>query len=282
MMSVTSTFNPDLARMIRQRTGENVYQCYQCVKCTSGCPLAEYFDLWPNQIMRSVQLGQTETALDNRTIWICASCETCTTRCPQGLDIARVMDALKMIAYEQGREPKVNEVALFHKVFLKNVKIWGRIYELGLMAEMNLRTGQPFKDLPMGLEMVSKGKINFLPSIGRRPSRVKPVDGAHKKIAYYPGCSLHGSAHEFDVSSRAVLAALGVAVEEPAGWVCCGSTVAHSRNELLAATFPMINLTLIEQAGFHEVALPCAACFNRFKTAAYQVANNPNLKTMVD
>jgi heterodisulfide reductase subunit B len=172
-------------------------------------------------------------------------------------------------------------VALFHKVFLNNVSVWGRSYELGLMAEMNLRTGQPFKDLPMGLEMIRKGKINFLPGIARPPKRVRPIDGADKKIAYYPGCSLHGLAREFDTSARAVLAMLDVAIEEPAGWVCCGSSAAHGRDELLAVSLPMTNLALIEQAGFREVTLPCAACFNRFKAATYQVTNDPDLKAVV-
>jgi heterodisulfide reductase subunit B len=281
MTNPTLTIDTSLAQAVQERTGENVYQCYQCIKCTSGCPLAEYFDLRPNQVMRAVQFGQADV-LDSRTIWMCAGCETCTTRCPQELDIARVMDALKMIAHERGKEPKVREVALFHKVFLNNVNVWGRAYELGLMAEMNLRTGQPFKDLPMGLKMIFKGKINFLPSIFRRRKRAKPVDGADEKIAYYPGCSLHGLAREFDTSARAVLAALDVAVEEPRGWICCGSTAAHSSDELLAVSLPMTNLALIEQAGFHAVTVPCAACFNRFKTAAHQAAENPDLKTEVD
>src|SRR5512135_2314021 len=86
-----------LAQTIQEETGENVFLCYQCVKCTSGCPLAERFDLTPNQVMRSVQLND-ERVLESKTIWLCASCQTCTTRCPQGLDIARVMDELRIEA----------------------------------------------------------------------------------------------------------------------------------------------------------------------------------------
>ena len=151
MTKLTATNEAGLAQTIQQELCENVYLCYQCVKCTSGCPLAEHFDLAPNQVLRALQLGQDEVALNTRTI-----CETCTTRCPQGLDIAGIMDQLKMAAEERGVEPKVREAALFNKVFLRDVNILGRGYELGLMVEMNMRTGQPFKDLPMGLQMIRK------------------------------------------------------------------------------------------------------------------------------
>ncbi len=79
--------NGNLAQRIKEEIGENVYLCYQCVKCTIGCPVASYFDWQPNQIMRSVQLGQEDIALESKTPWLCASCLTCTTRCPQGLNI---------------------------------------------------------------------------------------------------------------------------------------------------------------------------------------------------
>lgn len=271
-----------LAQVVREEMGENVYLCYQCVKCTSGCPLAEYFDLAPNQIMRALQLGMDDLALNSRTIWLCAACETCTTRCPQGLDVAGIMDQLKMAAEERGVPPKVREAALFNKVFLRDVNILGRAYELGLMAEMNLRTGHPFKDLPMGLEMIRKGKIRLLPTYARPPRKVRAIEPAPHRIAYYPGCSLHSTAAELDASGRAVCESLGLDLVEPPGWVCCGSSAAHKVDRLLAATLPIRNLAIIEQSGLDEVALPCAACFSRFKMAVHEMEDHPDLKAEVE
>lgn len=282
MANQATTTKAGLAQTIQQEMDENVYLCYQCVKCTSGCPLAEYFDLAPNQVMRALQLGQDDLALNSRTIWLCAGCETCTTRCPQGLDIAGIMDQLKMEAAERGVEPKVREAALFNKVFLRDVNILGRTYELGLMAEMNLRTGQPFKDLPMGLEMIRKRKISFLPSFARPPRRVEPVEPADNRIGYYPGCSLHSTATEFDASTRAVCQALSLDLIEPEGWMCCGSSAAHKVDRSLATELPMRNLALLEQSGLDEVTLPCAACFSRFKMAVHDVERDPELKGEVD
>ena len=72
---MTVTFKTDLAREIRNRSNENVFLCYQCKKCTAGCPVAGYFDLMPHQILRACQFGQTDMALNSRTIAICAACE---------------------------------------------------------------------------------------------------------------------------------------------------------------------------------------------------------------
>ena len=126
----------DLANRIRQATGENVYKCYHCVKCTSGCPLAEHFDLAPNQVMRAAQLGMEDLIFSSRTPWLCASCQTCTTRCPQGIDLAKIMDFIVSEAMAKGIKPQVPEVAIFSKAFLRDVDILGRSYELGLIAEM--------------------------------------------------------------------------------------------------------------------------------------------------
>ncbi len=278
-----TTLSTTLAERIRQETGENVFLCYQCVKCTSGCPLAEHFDLAPNQVMRAAQLGMHERLFDSRTPWLCASCQTCTTRCPQGIDVARVMDFVVAEARRQGIQPKVPEVALFHKVFLRDVDLLGRAYELGLMAEMNLRTGQLFKDLDLGLEMFRRGKIRVIPEFVRRRSPggrapLAPASRPENEVGYYPGCSLHSMAEEFDRSTRAVLEALDLTPIEPEGWVCCGSTPAHRVDERLAVRLPLENLLLLEQEGLDEVALPCAACFSRFRAAAHHLRRDPDLR----
>ena len=86
---------------VEARSGINPARCYQCGKCTAGCPMTFAMDLDPARVMRLVQLGQRDQALQSHTIWLCASCETCTTRCPQEIDTARVMDALRILARER-------------------------------------------------------------------------------------------------------------------------------------------------------------------------------------
>jgi len=270
-----------LAQLIEEETGNNIYLCYQCKKCTSGCPLSEHFDLEPHRIMRALQLGREELALSSTTIWLCACCQTCTTRCPEGLDVARIMDQLKMAALEREIPPQVPEVALFHRAFLRGVKFLGRSYELSLVAERNLRTGQPFKDLSLAWELVRKRKIGFLPPFVRQPRRVAPR-AKPDQVAYYPGCSLHSVSSEFDISTRAVFSELEIELVEPRGWTCCGSTPAHSTDHLLAMRLSLNNLALIEREGFSQVVAPCASCFSRFKSALWDMRQEPQLKERLD
>ncbi len=277
--------NSDLAQRIQEELGQNVYLCYQCVKCTSGCPVGKYFDWQPNQIMRAVQLGQEDIALEAQTPWLCACCQTCTTRCPQDLDIAAIMDFLTREALDRGIDPPVQEVDNMNKAFLREVRLWGRSYELGLIAELklrNIRTHPITEDLDMGIKMIVKNKFPLFPTLTRPPRKVKPVPGASKAIAYYPGCSLHATSPEFNTSTLAVAKALDLEFIEPEGWLCCGSSSAHRADPEAAMRLPMENLSLIEQSGFSEVSMPCAACFNRHKTAQYMMRHDEDHKSAID
>ena len=266
--------NADLAQRVLSEVGQNVYLCYQCVKCTSGCPVAEFFDWQPNQIMRALQLGDADIALHSTTPWLCASCQTCTTRCPQGLDVTAIMEFLTREALAQGVKPAVPQVATFNRAFLREVRLWRRAYELGLMAEMKLRAGHLTQDLDLGLRMFRKRKMPLLPHAAASPRRPKPVPGAAQAVAYYPGCSLHSTATEFDLSARAVAETLGLALIEPKGWGCCGSSAVHRADPKAGQRLPLENLALVEQSGFSEVTMPCAACFNRHKTAQVEARHD--------
>ncbi len=259
-----------LARLIASDIGQNAFLCYQCGKCSSGCPAVEHMDRMPNQIIRAVQLGD-QSVLESKTIWLCASCQTCSTRCPQGIDVAGIMDKLKMEAKARGIAPGVPSVDLFNKLFLKNIDMFGRLYELGLMASMNVLSGKPFDSMAMGIGMVKRGKLNFLPTVTRLPKKVEPVEAAEGTVAYYPGCSLHSTAREYDGSIRAVAGSLGLKLIEPPGWVCCGSSPAHSSDHKLATVLPIQNLAIVEQMGLDSVTAPCSACFARLKSGAHAV-----------
>jgi len=95
-----------LSGAVFDETGVDVGLCYQCGKCTAGCPMAAYMDLTPNQVMRLVQVGGAaamEKVLGCTSIWSCAGCLTCTQRCPKELDPTAVMDALRQMSYDWGR-----------------------------------------------------------------------------------------------------------------------------------------------------------------------------------
>lgn len=95
---------------LEELSGENLFACYQCGKCTAGCPLAFSMDILPHQILRLMQLGQLETVLNSNSYWHCAACLTCTSRCPKDVDLARVMEALRTILIRAGKSP----IQVFH------------------------------------------------------------------------------------------------------------------------------------------------------------------------
>ena len=278
-----TTTGQSLAQVIADHIGENVHLCYQCVKCTSGCPLAEHMDLNPNQVLRLAQLGD-ESVLESKTIWVCASCQTCTTRCPQGIDIAAIMDELRIEAKRRGIPPAIPAVDKFARLFLADVRLMGRLHEVGLMAGMNVATGKPLKDMDLAVEMLRRNKLSLfsLPVRPPKPGKIHAVEPADNQIAYYPGCSLHSSAGEYAKTLEAVAEALDLKLVEPPGWICCGSSPALSSDLVLATMYPVINLSIIEQMGFKDVAAPCSSCYNRFKTAAYHMAHNPELARQIN
>ncbi|HUV44101.1 MAG TPA: 4Fe-4S dicluster domain-containing protein [Dehalococcoidales bacterium] len=93
-----ASLRSEFCAKVSELSGQDLNLCYQCGKCSAGCPMSFAMDLLPNQVMRLVQLGLAEDIAGCKTIWLCASCLACTVRCPRGVDIARVMEALRLLS----------------------------------------------------------------------------------------------------------------------------------------------------------------------------------------
>jgi heterodisulfide reductase subunit C len=154
-----------LACEVKERSGASPMSCYQCAKCSSGCPVAARGDLKPHEVVRMVQMDQREAVLSSRFIWECTSCQTCTTRCPQKVDIASMNDALRAMSREGGAVAPATTVPVFNDIFLDAVRDRGRIFEMGLMIRFKLRTKRFFEDASKAPMMLLKGK---LPLFGSR------------------------------------------------------------------------------------------------------------------
>jgi heterodisulfide reductase subunit C len=163
------TVSPSLETEVERRCGEKPRICYQCGKCTTGCLFTFAMDIMPHQVMKLIQYGQGLRLFSSRTIWICASCETCSVRCPLGIAVSRVIDTLREMALEEGVRPAEREIATFHRCFLGNIAFLGRISEPLLMGAYKVLSGDLFSDVGLAAKMLRRGKIRLVPgAIGRR------------------------------------------------------------------------------------------------------------------
>jgi heterodisulfide reductase subunit C len=164
-----------------QASGEKIQACYQCQKCSAGCPVAYAMDIFPNQVLRHIQYDHRDKVLSSKTIWICASCYTCSVRCPNNIDIAKIMDTLRGLAIRYEVKPGEKDIPLFHSLFLNTIKSRGRMHELSLLLQLKLKTREFFKDASLGLKMYRKGKIKLFPSKFGGGKEIKEIFNAFEK-----------------------------------------------------------------------------------------------------
>jgi heterodisulfide reductase subunit C len=164
--------------------GIDVSYCYQCGKCATGCPVAYEMDLTPTQLMHAIQLGLKDVVYKSKTMWLCAACQTCSTRCPQNVDIAEVLDSVKILMQRNRKKPLLPDVLKFNKTFVENLKWFGRLYEIGMIAILTLRTRKLSVDMGMGMKMFKKHKVKIFPgfkgaqTVRKILSRVKKQEKA--------------------------------------------------------------------------------------------------------
>ena len=162
--------NPEIEK-VEKLAHTNVTDCYQCGKCSAGCPMAEEMDIPPSTVIRLVQYGMLEKAASASSPWQCVSCLTCSTRCPKSVNIAGVMDALKEVSLEKKCVHKsMKRIVAFQKSFLNTIYRNGRTNELEMVVEYKIRgfLGDlsllaALKDAELGPKMLALGKLHLKP-----------------------------------------------------------------------------------------------------------------------
>lgn len=164
-----------LAKLPSQDLVSVINQCYQCGKCSAGCPVAPDMDLLPHQLVRHAVLGNVDKIVDSKSIWLCLTCHTCGARCPNGIDVPALLDPIRHQVIKKNIKTKDSRVPIFHKTFLQTVKTFGRVHELFLVGIYKLKTKMYFDDMELGWKMFSKGKMHIMPKISPNLSEVKEV-----------------------------------------------------------------------------------------------------------
>ncbi len=165
----------DFRRTVEELSGQNLSDCYQCGKCSGGCPVIPELELSPNRVIRMAQLGLREDALTNETIWHCAACGTCNGRCPMGIDVVGIMDTLRTLAENEKRPRGGARVWTFYRSFLDCVRQFGRLSEIALMGSYNINSAHLFTNVIKAPWFFLKGKVSLSPHTIRRIDRLQRV-----------------------------------------------------------------------------------------------------------
>ena len=179
--AVTPSPVSDLRTFVEKQSHQRILDCYQCGKCSAGCPVDYAMDLGPRQIMRYIQMGLKKEVMQSTTIWLCVSCETCSSRCPAKIDIAKVMESLRILAAVEGSIPAEKRVNLFHREFLNAVERYGRAHEFSLSAAYVMKT-RDFSGMGLARTMFSKGKLVIKPPSVSGASEVKRIFAASRSV----------------------------------------------------------------------------------------------------
>jgi heterodisulfide reductase subunit C2 len=164
-----------LLHTVEERAGVSLSGCYQCKKCSTGCPVSGKVTSPPSEIIRRLQLGAGDELLQTDLIWTCLSCETCYARCPNEINFAAVIDALRALALEKGVAKPAGDMPLFNRLFLDTVKNYGRSYDLKMIALYKLRGGKIGADMDKFPAMLKKGKMAILPPSGADKAKIKRI-----------------------------------------------------------------------------------------------------------
>jgi heterodisulfide reductase subunit C len=179
-----STF---LEEVLQTEGGSLVLQCYQCGTCSGSCPVIDEMEYGPRRIVYMIQAGLEEEVLTSRDMWRCVSCYSCANRCPRGIEITDLMADLRRLAVGKGYAH--DKEAEFGQAFMQTVQVHGRLFEPELLVRYYARVldlAGLLKMVPLGIRMLFKGKLPFLPERVSDPQEIAAmnvVDSTRLKIA---------------------------------------------------------------------------------------------------
>lgn len=184
-------FDPEVSQSllheVMEQSGQNLQACYQCRRCAAGCPVGEETGVPPDRLIRMILLGEKEEVLNNQLVWKCLACYTCGTRCPNGIQTAKITETLKQMCKQAGLAPAAPKIDAFHHSFMSATSHFGRFNELefmGLYEMENTREAikrgdwkaiaKEMKDqAKLGLTMIKKKRMHMGLEKVKKMSEVK-------------------------------------------------------------------------------------------------------------
>lgn len=165
----------DFIEEIESLSHANLSRCLHCLCCSGGCPFSRDMDILPNAVIRMIQFGMKEQVLNCSTIWLCVGCNTCSMECPNAVDIAAIMDVLRQIAIRENHQIAEPGILTFHQKVIDSISKYGRTHKLEIMMRYKVSEKDFFSDIDLGLKMLSKRKLDLMPSKIKHKKDIKKL-----------------------------------------------------------------------------------------------------------
>ncbi|WP_022665751.1 4Fe-4S dicluster domain-containing protein [Desulfospira joergensenii] len=154
----------DFVEEVENISHSDLNRCWHCFCCSGGCPFSKDMDILPNGVIRMIQFGLKEEVLNCSTIWLCVGCNTCSMECPNAVDMAAIMDALRQMAIKEKVPIAEPGILSFHNQVINSISRYGRTHKLEIMMRYKISGKDFFSDIDLGLKMLSKRKLDLMPS----------------------------------------------------------------------------------------------------------------------
>jgi heterodisulfide reductase subunit C len=165
----------NFAREVEALSHANLSRCWHCLACSGGCPFVQDMEYLPNAVIRMIQFGLKEKVLTSNTIWLCVGCNTCSMECPNSVDMAAIMDALRQMAILEHSEIAEPGILSFHQAVINSIRRHGRTHKLEIMMKYKFSEKDLFSDMNLGLKMLAKRKLDLLPSKVKDKKSIKAL-----------------------------------------------------------------------------------------------------------
>jgi heterodisulfide reductase subunit C len=156
-----------LEELLAMPGGEALLKCMQCGTCSGSCPTSYQMDFSPRRLITMIKAGMKQEVLNSSAIWLCASCYSCSVRCPRGIEFTEIMYLLKSMAIKEGILPPKHDSSIFYQTFSEIVTETGRMNESKLITNYAMKTDYTrlWKQFaPLGMKLMRRGRIALFPA----------------------------------------------------------------------------------------------------------------------
>ncbi|HDQ72568.1 MAG TPA: (Fe-S)-binding protein [Chloroflexi bacterium] len=249
------TFKSDMAKFVQAECGENVYLCYQCEKCSSGCPTVPAMRYRPAQMMRIAQFGLEDMLSGDASIWRCLGCDTCTAHCPHDLSVRRLVEVMRQHVMQErylAAEPEARDEAFEDEALRKGVRALGMLGER-ITTHYNVSGEDNAARLAWTDNLAPENKPEGL------------VNDSDADVAYFVGCvsAMFPMSYGIPQSFATLLSRSGVNFTTMGGdEQCCGFPLMMAGQLKQAETLMRHNVEQMREMGVPRVVTTCPSCYH--------------------